>query len=349
MIFYKFEQKNSKYLNRCVFLCIFAQRYKFVMHKWLFKRLFKKDENFGIVIYQSDVFGFDNIQDLDIVLKCDIDNLWWKWKPLLTQADPFLFVKDNVLYLFYEKLYAGIREKGHLAMMKTTDLKNWSEPIDVLALPCHLSFPFVFEDKGDVYMIPESSELDSVGLYKANEDLSQFTFVRKLIEQPRTEDICFNYCDSHILKKDGLYYLFTSVSYRWKYDLELYYSDDLLTGQFKKHPLSPVCRGNEYGRCGGSVIHNNNDYYRITQDCHDRYGENVSIMKVLGLDRESYVEELYKRNIFRIGEGVYRDGVHQLNIVKFRNKFLYATDFQHLEWSWFQSLSKLLRHITVFL
>lgn len=315
------------------------------MSKGLFERIFKKNEDFGIAVYESDLFSFGHIQDQNLIMKRDIDSVWWKWKPMLTQADPFLLVKGDTLYLFYEKVYAGIREWGRIAMVKTTDLVHWSEPVDVLSLSYHLSFPFVFEDNGIVYMIPESNEADAVCLYQANDDMTEFTFVRKLVEQPRTKDICFNYCDSHILKKDGVYYLFTSVSYRWKYDLELYYSDDLLKGEFQKHPMSPVCQGNEYGRCGGSVIHLNDKYYRITQDCHARYGENVSVMKINDISKKSYSESLFKRNIFKTGGDVHRDGVHQLSIVKFKDKYIYATDFQHLEWSWYQALSKLGRHI----
>lgn len=315
------------------------------MTKNIVNRIFKKNEDFGIAVYESDQFSFDHVQDLHLVLKRDIDSVWWKWKPMLTQADPFLFVKDDTLYLFFEKVYAGIREWGRISMTKTTDLVHWTEPVDVLSLSYHLSFPFVFEDNGDVFMIPESNEADAVCLYRANNALTQFEFVRYLVEQPRTEDICFNYCDSHILKKDGIYYLFTSVSYRWRYDLELYYTADLLNGQFQRHPMSPVCQGNEFGRCGGSVIHLDKDYYRVTQDCHTHYGENVSVMKILDLSPQNYKESLYKRNLFRVGDNLYRDGVHQLNIVKFRDKFIYATDFQHLEWSWYQALSKLFRHL----
>lgn len=315
------------------------------MGKSIINRFFKKNEDFGIALYESDRFSFDYIQNMHLILKRDIDSVWWKWKPLLTQADPFLFVKDDTLYLFFEKVYAGKREWGRIAMMKTKDLAHWTEPIDVLSLSYHLSFPFVFEDNGEVYMIPESNEADAVCLYRANDDLTEFTFVRNLVEQPRTKDICFNYCDSHLLKKDGIYFLFTSVSYNWKYDLELFYTDDLLNGQFQKHPMSPVCQGNEYGRCGGSIIHLDEHFYRITQDCHTRYGENVSVMKIENLSSQNYRESLFKRNIFKTGSDLYRDGVHQLNIVKFRNKYIYAADFQHLEWSWYQGSSKILRHL----
>jgi len=330
------------------FFCIFAPDiHERTMLKSILKGFLKKNEDFGIAVYESNQFTFDHIQNLHLILKREIDSVCWKWKPLLTQADPFLFVKDDTLYLFFEKVYAGKREWGRIAMMKTTDLVHWTEPVDVLSLSYHLSFPFVFEDNGVVYMIPESNEADAVCLYQANEDLTDFAFVRNLVEQPRTEDICFNYCDSHILRKDGIYYLFTSVSYNWKYDLELYYTDDLLNGQFLKHQMSPVCQGNEYGRCGGSIIHLDEHFYRITQDCHARYGENVSVMKIEDLSLQNYRESLFKRNIFKTGDNFYRDGVHQLNIVKFRDKFVYATDFQHLEWSWYQGCSKILRHLSL--
>lgn len=315
------------------------------MGKSVINRFFKKNEDFGIALYESDRFSFDHIQDMHLIFKRDIDSVWWKWKPLLTQADPFLFVKDDTLYLFFEKVYAGKREWGRISMTKTTDLVNWTEPVDVLSLSYHLSFPFVFEDNGEVYMIPESNEADAVCLYRANGDLTEFMFVRNLVEQPRTKDICFNYCDSHILKKDGIYYLFTSVSYNWKYDLELYYTDDLLNGQFQKHPMSPVCQGNEYGRSGGSIIHLDGNYYRISQDCHAHYGENVSVQKIGDISKNNYYEELYKRNVFSLGGKLYRDGVHQLNIVRFCDKFYYATDFLHSEWSWYQALSKIGRHM----
>ena len=49
------------------------------------------------------------------------------------------------------------------------------------------------------------------------------------------EDISFNFCDSHLLLKDGVFYLFTSVSYRWTYHLELYYTDDILMHDLADH------------------------------------------------------------------------------------------------------------------
>lgn len=308
----------------------------------LLDKLFKKDDNFGVVVAQSSDFNMIGVQHFEPVLRLDIDNLL-KPKPLLTQADPFLFVKNNTLFLFYESERSG--DHGEIRMMKTSDLQKWSSPVTVLRESFHLSFPFVFDYCGGVYMIPESQADDSIRLYKGNEDLTHFTLERVLMKRARTEDVSFNFCDSHLLLKDGVFYLFTSVSYRWTYHLELYYTDDILMHNFVKHPLSPVYVGNDFGRCGGSIIHLDDNYYRVSQNCSESYGGNVSIHRILSLDQNTYREELYMKDILDVGEGPYEDGGHQLNIVRFRDRYIYATDFRKVSWCWYQLYLRLKKFI----
>lgn len=308
----------------------------------LFKIVFKKDDNFGIILYKNSTYCVDQIQNQKVILELDIDNLL-KPKPLLTQADPFLFVKGDTLFLFYESQRSG--DKGILRMIKTHDLNNWSNPITILSEPYHLSFPYVFEDAGITYMIPETQLANSIRLYKANPDLSQFKYVKTLLSKERTQDIMFNFSDSHLIKIDGVYYLFTSISYDWTYHLELYYSNDLLNQPFIKHPKSPIHIGNEFGRCGGSIIHLNNAYYRVSQDCHASYGENVSIHKITTINKEEYHEELYLHNIIRIGKEPFHDGGHHLNIVKYKDQYIYAHDFRNQGWCWYQMYAKAKRFV----
>ena len=299
----------------------------------LLDRLFKKDNNFGVVVGQSNYFDFLSVKRFPHVLKLDIDNLL-KPKPLLTQADPFLFVKGDTLFLFFESERSG--DRGEIRMMKTMDLEKWSSPVTVLRESFHLSFPFVFEFHGGIYIIPESQADDSIRLYKGNEDLTRFTLERVLMKKARTEDVSFNFCDSHLLLKDGVFYLFTSVSYQWTYHLELYYTDDIFKHDFIKHPQSPVCVGNDYGRCGGSIIHLDDNYYRISQNCSESYGGNVSIHRILTLDRNVYREELFCKDILDVKKEPYRDGGHQLSIVRFGDRYIYATDFKKVSWCWYQ-------------
>jgi len=324
------------------YLCIQITEIQLNLDKMKISQLFKKEENFGIVVSRNNVYDINSLLNNEVILRLDIDNLL-KVKPLLTQADPFLFVKGEKLYLFYEEMRSG--ERGKICMRKMTNDAKWSNSVVVLKEDFHLSFPFVFEDKGTVYMIPESQEVDSIRLYKGNDNLSQFSLVKTLLNRERTSNICFNFCDNHLVLKDGIYYLFTSVAYNWTYHLELYYTDDLLHNDFIKHPQSPIYIGNDYGRSGGSILHLDNNYYRISQNCRNSYGANISIHHIIKLDKNYYEEELIKTNVFDDSNDIYREGGHQLHIVKYGDNYIYATDYRRVSWCWYQSFLRIKNHI----
>ena len=296
-------------------------------------KLFRKDVTFTIALFVDDVLSLDIFNEQHLILKYNLKGLW-KPKPRRFQADPFLFVKGNELYLFYELQHWD--NPGCIAMSKTSDLKHWTTPQIVLQESYHLSFPFIFEDHGDIYMIPESQESDSIRLYKANQDLTSFTFVRTILSQKRDYRINFSFNDSHIYKKDCRYYLFTSYQKDWMYYQELYMTDDLLKGEFIRHPQSPICESNEFGRNGGSLIDYKGTLLRVTQDCHKDYGDNISLMEIIKLDDKYYEEKLYLRNVFH-RNSVFVDGGHQLNIVQFNGRYVYATDYKINKWTWYQT------------
>ena len=125
--------------------------------------------------------------------------------------------------------------------------------------------------------------------------------------------------------------------------LRLYHIGGLMH-DFVKHPQSPVYVGNDFGRCGGSVIHLDNNYFRISQNCSESYGGNVSIHRILTLDHKDYCEELYKKDVFEVRKEPYWDGGHQLNIVKFGDKYIYATDYRKVSWCWYQFFLRLKKY-----
>lgn len=295
-------------------------------------RLARKEGAFAAAIFANERLTLDEFDEQHLIYKLDIKGLW-KPKPVLFQADSFLFVKEDELFLFYELQHWD--DPGCIAMVKTKDLKTWTKPQIVLQQPFHLSFPYVFEDYGTIYMIPESQESDSIRLFKANEDLTSFTYVRTLLQQERKDGIHYNYNDSHIYRKEGKYYLFTSYQKDWMYYQELYVADDLLNGDFVKHPASPIYISNEYGRNGGSLIHYEGRLLRVTQDCHENYGDNVSLLEITRLDEEHYEEKLFRRNIFP-KNSIFIDGGHQLNIASFKGKYIYATDYKINKRTWYQ-------------
>ena len=302
------------------------------MIKRILDRIIIKEGAFAAALFCNDTLTLDEFDEQHLIYKLDIIGLW-KPKPVLFQADSFLFVKDEELFLFYELQHWD--DPGCIAMIKTKDLKTWTKPQIVLQQPFHLSFPYVFKDNGTVYMIPESQESDSIRLYKANDNLTTFTYVRTLLQQERKEGIHYNYNDSHIYYQEGKYYLFTSYQKNWMYYQELYMTDDLLKGSFKLHPSSPICVSNEYGRNGGSLIQYGDKLLRVTQDCHENYGDNISLMEITHMDEQNYQEQLFMRNVFPQNT-IFIDGGHQLNIVKFNGKYIYATDYKVNKWVWYK-------------
>lgn len=291
----------------------------------------KRDGVFAIQLFVNDKLTLDGFDEQHLLFRMPISGLW-KSKPILFRADPFLFVKDCELFLFYELQYGF--DPGQIVMIKTRDLKEWTKPIVVLKEPFHLSFPFVFEDNGKVYMIPECEKTDTVRLYVANDDLTYFTYVRTLLKQDRYKGLYCNYADSHIYKKDDIYFLFTSYLKDWKQHQMLFHSDNLLKGDFIAHPQSPVVVNNECGRNGGSIIDYDGKKLRVSQDCHKDYGENVSLHEIIRINREKYEETIYCKNIYS-DNPLFPDGGHQLNIVKFQDKYIYATDYKENKWTWY--------------
>lgn len=307
------------------------------------KSLFQKDEHFGIAIFEDNKLEFRDIGKKKEIYRKEIGNPLLP-QSLMIQADPFLFVKDDTLYLFYESMRNG--GKGILQMVKTQDLTSWSQPITVLAEPWHLSFPFVFSMDDGVYMIPESEACNEIRLYKADDHLTSFTFVKTLLRQERKDNIFFNYSDSHVFLKDGIWYLFTSVFYKWEYHLELYCTDDLLRHPLQPHPQSPVCIGNRFGRCGGSLLRTKDGLLRVAQDCEHSYGANVSLLRIKELTPKKYAEEVMLEDVFHATSSQTEDGGHQLHVVSYKGKFIYATDFRKLKWCWFHRLTELTRKVT---
>lgn len=296
-------------------------------------RLLRKEGAFGPAVFANERLTLDGFDERHLVYKRDIKGLW-RPKPVLYQADSFLFVKDDTLFLFYELQHWD--DPGVIAMVKTRDLKEWTEPVVVLRQPFHLSFPYTFEDNGQVYMVPESQESDAIHLFRAdNDDLTAFSKVRTLLRQERQTGIHYNLNDSHLYKKEGKYYLFTSYQKDWMYYQELYVTDDLLKGELTKHPCSPICTSNEFGRNGGSLIHFDDRLLRVTQDCHANYGDNVSLMEVTKLSETEYEERLFRQNVLP-QNSIFRNGGHQLNIVRFKDLWVYATDYKQNRWTWYR-------------
>lgn len=258
---------------------------------------------------------------------------WWNlFYPTIMKADPFLFVHNNRLHLFYEEMCIG-KGLGVIKHLHTDDLTHWSKPELITHEPqCHFSYPWVFEDNGSVYMMPETGCDHNIRLYKAvNDELTEFVKYKVILERKQEywDGIKFDFADSCIYKKEGNYYLFTSYYDGAKYHLELYISEHL-EGPYSLHPMSPICEGNMFGRCAGSLIEKDGKLYRPAQDCSLVYGGQVHLMEIDDLSPTNYREHVLKENVLPKDMPLYKDGGHQLNFAEFLGQTVVATDVRYL-------------------
>lgn len=276
-----------------------------------------------IECFKIQLFAVKNGKTQSILqIKNDRNSLFNE--PTIIVADPFLFVYNDTLFLFYEQ--KKLRHNGMIMMTHTDDLEHWSAPVEVLRETFHLSYPWVFEKDGRIYMMPETCGDRSVRLYEAdNLELTKFRFVKRLIIQGEKDDIDISFSDSSIVERNGIYYLFTTERRKSINQLRLFYSKELM-GQYHEHPKSPICVSNKYGRNAGSFIEYGSELFRLAQDCEKSYGDNVHVLKVKELLPNDYSEDLVKEDIFDRSERFYKYGGHQFNMVEFKGKTVIATD-----------------------
>ncbi len=241
--------------------------------------------------------------------------------PVVIVADPFLYVYQQELYLFYEE-QVGLTGKGLIKMMKTSDLNQWSKPVKVLEEAYHLSFPNVFEHDGQVYMMPETSADGSIKLYTPNADLTQWLpAVTLLTGKP--------YVDSSLVAHQGSLFLFTTDFTDKVNTLRLYLSDRL-DGSWKEHPQSPLAVGKNTGRCAGAVFSYKGELYRPCQRTQHYYGEGTDLYKITELSRTAYCEERVKALVPNAAAH-YRKGGHHFQFCEFNAQTVVATDVLELK------------------
>ncbi len=80
-------------------------------------------------------------------------------------ADPFILEKDNKVYIFAE-LFSLLQWRGKLGycVYENNKFSKWNIIFDD---EHHYSYPNVFENNGEIYMMPETGSVNEIAIYKA--------------------------------------------------------------------------------------------------------------------------------------------------------------------------------------
>ncbi|MCL4530211.1 MAG: hypothetical protein M1282_12440 [Chloroflexi bacterium] len=221
------------------------------------------------------------------------DSLQWSaLRPIVPDkdrywADPFVIQKDNLYYIFAEeKIYAT--KRGRIICITLDQQGNILSNQVVLERPYHLSYPFVFEYKDEIYMLPESAQSLNIELYRRKKFPNEWQFVKNLIAGIYA-------ADATLFEHNGKWWMFANIKETGGSSLDalhLFYADNPLADHWTPHPRNPVVKDIGSARPAGRIFVQDGKLIRPSQDSSRRYGRALKFNRITKLNKTEYEETL---------------------------------------------------------
>ncbi len=202
-------------------------------------------------------------------------------------ADPHIIYKDPNYYIFVEE-YLYRSRRGHISVIEMDQQGKCGQSIPVLKENYHLSFPFVFDWMGRYYMIPESSENNTIDLYECLEFPRQWRHKLTLMKNVFA-------VDTVVIQAEGKWWLFTAIAEQQaaapQVELFLFSSGELFTDQWHPHPMNPIISDVKKARAAGAVFIKDGRLFRPSQYGSSSYGHGFDLNEIIRLSETEYREQ----------------------------------------------------------
>lgn len=230
------------------------------------------------------------------------DFVWFRRSHLnIYYADPFVITTQKNTYIFFES-YNYKKGKGCICVaLKSEKFKKHHE---VLSEPFHLSYPFVFEDNGAIYCLPEANESNRITLYRFNEDELKLEKDSVLMENIQAVDPTLYF-------KNGKWNLFLGLQKYSNIKLFRYLSDEL-RGPYEPYYNNPIKTDCQNARMAGAIFTDGESLIRPGQESVRYYGTAVRLNEVQVLSDDYYTESQISR-IEPFNKCQFKQGLHTLN------------------------------------
>ncbi len=201
-------------------------------------------------------------------------------------ADPFLIKIKNKNYIFVED-YSFKDKKGSISCYELNENKEKFLG-KVIEENFHLSFPFLFEYKNNMYICPETSKKNEIRVYECAQFPLKWKYCKTLIKN-------ISAVDTILFEKDSIWWLLTNTDSN-KIDtlseLSIFYSKDgPLTNNWKAHKKNPIIVNANTARNAGLILEDNS-IYRVNQKVgFNIYGQEFDINMVKNISENDFVEE----------------------------------------------------------
>jgi hypothetical protein len=184
-------------------------------------------------------------------------------------ADPFPVSYQGREAIFFEELDHKTN-KGIISVVLMGPHGPTSPAMPVIDEPWHLSYPFLIEQDGVLYMIPESSTANDLAIYRCLEFPLKWERVGTLAAGAVV-------ADATVFRHGGRWWM-TAVGRDgaggYSDMLDIYYSDDLFSG-WSAHPMNPILVD------------------RAIQDCSHGYGMALKFAEITRLDLSGFEQVIH--------------------------------------------------------
>ena len=220
-------------------------------------------------------------------------------------ADPFAATREGRTFVFVEELDHRVG-KGFISAIEFDERGPKGPARPVLEERWHLSYPFLFEYDGSLWMIPESMGNRDVAIYRCIRFPDRWERFATLLSDTELSD-------ATVTHHDGMYYLFGAA-----WDGAGGYSDTLAIywatspfGPWQPHAGNPVLIDRSTARPAGNFVHRDGRLWRPAQDCAAGYGSALVLAEVTDLSPTSFRQVV--RGTVRPGQFWSGRKLHTLN------------------------------------
>jgi hypothetical protein len=200
-------------------------------------------------------------------------------------ADPFLFKRNGKTYLFFED-FEFQKDRAAISYLEIDSQGRLSAPQTAIERGYHMSYPYLIESRGVVYMIPETRTRKTIELYRATEFPRNWELVKIMADNVLA-------VDSTVLEHAGKFWLFTNIAVPGGStldELHLFYADSL-ESEWTPHPKNPIVSDVRRARPAGALFFEGGKLIRPSQDCSLRYGYALTFNEVQVLSENDYKEK----------------------------------------------------------
>jgi hypothetical protein len=237
-------------------------------------------------------------------------------------ADPFLVEENGEEFVFFENFsYASGKGKISYGILSGNKLEGVK---DALVKPYHLSYPNVFKENGDIYMIPETGQNKRLEIYKAIKFPDQWELYSTAFEGEIIADA------NYFIDNEGEKWMFLNKGTNEDVNTELYVYkiDSLKLNSIIPHEQNPVKIDCRYSRNAGAIFEYEGKRYRPSQlNIKGKYGFGLNINLIKKLTVEEYEEDQMVSILPDFFDNL--SGIHHVS--QGRNKFLVDVAFRSLK------------------